>query len=84
MLSAIQRHFPKEVAFTEPEGGMFTWLTFPEDFDAAQFMQNVAILKAKVAFVGTVKLTSNWFVCLPEACDAHASDCFRLKRKWIR
>ena len=33
---------------------------------------------------GTVKLTSNWFVCLPEACDAHASDCFRLKRKWIR
>ena len=27
---------------------------------------------------GTVKLTSNWFVCLPEAGVAHANDCFRL------
>jgi DNA-binding transcriptional MocR family regulator len=29
MLAAIRSHFPADVAFTEPSGGMFTWLTFP-------------------------------------------------------
>ena len=32
-------------------GGLFTWLTFPEGFDAAAFLRDEAIPKAKVAFV---------------------------------
>ncbi|WP_321941594.1 aminotransferase-like domain-containing protein [Paraburkholderia tropica] len=51
MLEAIRQSFPKSVKFTEPSGGMFTWLTFPEGFDAAQFMRERAVPEAKVAFV---------------------------------
>jgi len=51
MLNAIRRSFPQVIEFTEPEGGMFTWLTFPEGFDAAQFMREHAVPKAKVAYV---------------------------------
>jgi 2-aminoadipate transaminase len=51
MLGAIRRHFPQNVAFTEPQGGMFTWLTFPEGFDTAAFMREHAIPEAKVAYV---------------------------------
>ena len=36
---------------TDPEGGLFTWLTFPATFDAADFMRSHAVPKAKVAYV---------------------------------
>ena len=39
--------------------------------------------RAGLNFGGTVKLTSNWFVCLPEVCIAHANYCFGLKQKRI-
>ena len=51
MLDAIRRTFPQVIRFTEPKGGMFTWLTFPEGFDAAQFMREHAVPDAKVAYV---------------------------------
>jgi 2-aminoadipate transaminase len=51
MLSLIRRHFPQEVTATDPEGGLFTWLTFPEGFDTAAFMREVALPQAHVAFV---------------------------------
>ena len=51
MLNAIRRHFPQNVAFTEPQGGMFTWLTFPEGFDTAAFLRDHAIPEAHVAYV---------------------------------
>ena len=50
MLDAIRQHFPEEIAFTDPQGGMFTWLTFPERFDTETFMLDHA-LPAKVAYV---------------------------------
>ena len=34
MLSTMAEHFPAEVAVTKPEGGLFTWVTFPEGFGA--------------------------------------------------
>jgi DNA-binding transcriptional MocR family regulator len=37
--------------YTNPSGGLFTWLTFPEGFDATQFMRDQALPKAKVAYV---------------------------------
>ncbi|HWK66749.1 MAG TPA: PLP-dependent aminotransferase family protein [Rhizobiaceae bacterium] len=51
MLETIRRTFPQDVAFTEPSGGLFTWLTFPEDFDTARFMAEHALPQAKVGYV---------------------------------
>ncbi len=51
MLDAFRQHFPQEVAFTDPEGGLFTWVTFPKGFDSARFMAEYALPDAKVAYV---------------------------------
>lgn len=51
MLNTIRETFPSSVSFTEPDGGMFTWLTFPRGFDAGDFMLNEMLPKAKVAYV---------------------------------
>jgi hypothetical protein len=51
MLDAMRRHFPQEVAVTDPDGGLFTWATFAEDFDAAAFMRDTALPEARVAYV---------------------------------
>lgn len=51
MLDAIRRHFPQNIAATDPDGGLFTWLTFPEGFDATGFMRDVALPQARVAYV---------------------------------
>jgi hypothetical protein len=51
MLDAIRRHFPQDIAVTDPEGGLFTWATFPDGFDAAAFMRDVALPRARVAYV---------------------------------
>lgn len=51
MLDAIRQHFPQDVMVTDPEGGLFTWATFPEGFDATAFMRNVALPQARVAYV---------------------------------
>ena len=51
MLDAIRRHFPQEVTVTDPDGGLFTWASFPEGFDATAFMRDVALPQARVAYV---------------------------------
>ncbi|GIL37875.1 aminotransferase [Rhodospirillales bacterium TMPK1] len=51
MLAMLRAHFPQSVEFTEPNGGLFTWLTFPAGFDTAQFMAEQAVPLAKVAYV---------------------------------
>ncbi|MGB8418660.1 PLP-dependent aminotransferase family protein [Paraburkholderia sp.] len=51
MLETIRREFPASIRFTEPSGGMFTWLTFPEGFDAGAFMRQKAVPEGKVAYV---------------------------------
>ena len=51
MLDTIRQTFPQDVTFTEPSGGLFTWLTFPEGFDTARFMAEHALPEAKVAYV---------------------------------
>jgi 2-aminoadipate transaminase len=49
MLSALREHMPEGVTWTEPEGGLFLFLTLPEYMDAEDlFMQAV---EEKVAFV---------------------------------
>ena len=51
MLDAIRRHFPQDISATDPEGGLFTWVTFPEGFDATDYMRTVALPQARVAYV---------------------------------
>jgi len=34
MISSMEEHFPKEVEFTRPDGGMFLWVTLPEGVSA--------------------------------------------------
>ncbi|HEU5108163.1 MAG TPA: PLP-dependent aminotransferase family protein, partial [Micromonosporaceae bacterium] len=51
MLAALREHFPDTVSFTVPRGGLFTWLTFPAGFDTAAFMADVALPRARVAYV---------------------------------
>jgi 2-aminoadipate transaminase len=51
MLDTIRRTFPQDVSFTEPSGGMFTWLTFLEGFDTTRFMADHALPEARVAYV---------------------------------
>lgn len=50
-LDLIGRLFPREVSATHPEGGLFTWLTFPAGFDTARFMAERTIPEIKVAYV---------------------------------
>lgn len=51
MLKTMAETFPADVHFTEPDGGLFSWLTFPAGFDAAAFMAETLLPQAKVAYV---------------------------------
>jgi DNA-binding transcriptional MocR family regulator len=51
MLSMIRQHFPQEVTATDPEGGLFTWASFPEGLDTQRFMREQALPHARVAYV---------------------------------
>ncbi|NLT77332.1 MAG: aminotransferase class I/II-fold pyridoxal phosphate-dependent enzyme, partial [Planctomycetes bacterium] len=42
-------HFPPEVTFTRPEGGMFIWATLPERLTAMDLLERAA--QEKVVFV---------------------------------
>jgi 2-aminoadipate transaminase len=49
MIGAIRDFFPAEVQFTNPEGGMFLWVTLPEGMSSMRLFE--AAIKKKVAFV---------------------------------
>jgi len=49
MIDALEEFFPKGIEFTMPEGGMFLWVTLPDNLSAMQLF-HIAIDK-KVAFV---------------------------------
>jgi 2-aminoadipate transaminase len=51
MLATMAESFPDDVQFTEPDGGLFVWLTFPPGFDATRFMADTLLPRAKVAYV---------------------------------
>ncbi len=66
MLDAIRQHFPQEVTVTDPAGGLFTWATFPQGFDATAFMREVALPQARVAYVPG----GSFFATTPQANHA--------------
>lgn len=49
MVDMIEKHFPSEVSFTKPEGGMFLWAALPENLSSLELFE--ISLKNKVAFV---------------------------------
>lgn len=50
-LATLDRVMPADVAHTRPRGGLFTWLTFPRGFDTGDFMRDVLLPRARVAYV---------------------------------
>lgn len=51
MMQTLKEQFHGEVTYTDPTGGLFTWLSFPEDVDTEYFLNEWALPKAKVAYV---------------------------------
>ena len=49
MVESIEKYFPKDVAYTTPEGGMFIGVTLPEGMSSTKLF-DIAIAK-NVAFV---------------------------------
>jgi len=49
MLDALREFLPEKVDWTSPKGGMFIWLTLPEDIDAEEMFQDA--LDEGVAYV---------------------------------
>lgn len=50
-LATLDELMPSEVTYTRPDGGLFTWLTFPRGFDTAAFMRDDLLPKARVVYV---------------------------------
>lgn len=50
MLAALKRYMPAGVTWTEPEGGLFVWVSFPEQVDTKTLLER-SVADAKVAFV---------------------------------
>jgi DNA-binding transcriptional MocR family regulator len=50
MLAALTRHMPDGVTWTNPEGGMFIWVTLPNTMDAADLLAR-SLETERVAFV---------------------------------
>lgn len=51
MMQVLADQFRGEVTYTNPKGGLFTWLSFPENVDSEVFLNEWALPKAKVAYV---------------------------------
>jgi 2-aminoadipate transaminase len=49
MLGALESHMPDGVSWTTPAGGLFLWVTLPDDADAEELLK--AAVTEKVAFV---------------------------------
>lgn len=68
-LSALERHFPREVRWNHPTSGMFVWVELPREMDATALLRT-AVETEQVAFApGSIF-----------ACNAgrHANHCIRL------
>jgi len=49
MLSALEEHFPRDVSFTRPAGGLFLWVELPQGLDSRMLLERA--LEERVAFV---------------------------------
>lgn len=56
MISAVKECFGKEVTYTEPEGGFFLWLSFPEKVNTSEFAgdalaRGVSFIESKYFYI---------------------------------
>jgi 2-aminoadipate transaminase len=56
MVAMIEEHFPQEIKCTKPEGGMFLWVTLPENISSLHLFKlatekNVAFVPGKAFYV---------------------------------
>lgn len=51
MLASLEEHLPVGVTWTRAEGGLFTWVTFPEGLDVAAFQRDVLVPRSGVIVV---------------------------------
>jgi 2-aminoadipate transaminase len=77
MLRALEKHFPRSVSWTRPQGGLFLWVTLPAGIDASILLEEA--IRENVAFVpgasffprgggeGTFRL--NFSFCTPERIE---------------
>jgi len=49
MISAMREHFPEGCTWTEPEGGLFLWVTVPKHVSTKELLPKA--IEQKVAFV---------------------------------
>ena len=78
MLAALDAHFPDDLTWTRPKGGMFLWVTLPDGVDATELAyeaveQNVAYVPGEAFFAdGTGKntLRLSYSVATPEQIEA--------------
>jgi len=49
MLDAMEQHFPEEVNWTKPEGGLFLWVELPRGMNSAELLDKA--IEKKVAYV---------------------------------
>jgi DNA-binding transcriptional MocR family regulator len=49
MYQSMETYFPEGITFTYPQGGLFTWVTLPEQLDATELMPKC--LAKNVAYV---------------------------------
>jgi 2-aminoadipate transaminase len=49
MISLIEEHFPAQVRYTRPDGGMFLWVTLPDGCSSVELFDEA--IRQKVAFV---------------------------------
>ena len=66
MLAALKKHMPREVRWSEPTGGMFLWLTLPENIDSRAIFETV--IGHNVAYV----------IGQPFHCDGSGANTLRL------
>jgi 2-aminoadipate transaminase len=48
---AMRRCFPKNVRYTDPQGGIFLWLTLPPQVDAARLLRELVLPREHVAYL---------------------------------
>jgi len=49
MIESMKRYFPSRITWTQPDGGLFLWVTLPKGIDTKELLNKV--IEKKVAFV---------------------------------
>ena len=48
MLDCLDKHFPKSIEFTRPEGGLFIWCTLPDSVNAGEFIKRATDAEVRI------------------------------------